>query len=57
MVRRSIATCRAIVLSVAAAIVITGCSVRIPTSALPEFRLSPPLEETSSTELQIRKAL
>jgi len=57
MVRNSIAACLAIVLSVTAAIVIAGCSVRIPTSALPEFRLSPPLEETSSTELQTKKAL
>jgi len=39
-----------------AMIVIAGCSVRIPASALPEFRLSPPVAEISSTELQTSTA-
>jgi hypothetical protein len=54
MVRNSIAACLAIVPSMAAAIVIAGCSVRVPSSALPEFRLSPPLEETDATALKTR---
>jgi hypothetical protein len=57
MVRnREIAAWPVIVSAVAATIVIAGCSVRIPTSALRGFRLSPPVNETSSTELQTSTA-
>ena len=57
MARKSkIAAWPVIVSAVAATIVIAGCSVRIPASELPEFRLSPPVDEASSTELQTSTA-